>query len=472
MTLNPPRVLLAIILFVYLALATLYAVETPKWQAPDEPAHFNYIRTIGETGRLPVLWAGDYNQDYLEQIKAAKFPDDMSIDSIRYESYQPPLYYLAATPVYLAARPFGLDVQVIALRLFSAALEVIVLLLAFTIVRAIFPDQAVPALATAALMATIPMHIAITASISNDAAAELVLASLLLLAVKRVQSRVSIRQFVILGGILFGAALLVKSTTYLTGALLLIGAELGVWFQNRNGEPAVAVLASHGSRVTHYATSGSIPGIRLSHPLSHLLALFLIALVISAPMFARNMLTYGIADPLGLARHDSVVVGQPTTAQMIGQNGLKHVAFDFFAVTFRSFWGQFGWMGVPIDDRIYAILAVLMALALVGFALYAFRAVRYRQVLSENQHWALGLFLLLAVTGFADYLGYQIKFYQLQGRYLFPALIPITFALVVGLCEILAARYRRLLFALAYVGMVGLDFACLFLYIIPQLRFP
>jgi hypothetical protein len=32
---------LIFILTAYLALAALYAVFTPKWQAPDEPAHFN-----------------------------------------------------------------------------------------------------------------------------------------------------------------------------------------------------------------------------------------------------------------------------------------------------------------------------------------------------------------------------------------------------------------------------------------------
>ena len=53
---------LPFILLVYLALGALYAVDTPRWEAPDEPAHFNYIRTIGETGRLPILAFGDYDQ--------------------------------------------------------------------------------------------------------------------------------------------------------------------------------------------------------------------------------------------------------------------------------------------------------------------------------------------------------------------------------------------------------------------------
>ena len=37
---------LAAVLLVYLALAGAYAIRTPDWQAPDEPAHYNYVRQI------------------------------------------------------------------------------------------------------------------------------------------------------------------------------------------------------------------------------------------------------------------------------------------------------------------------------------------------------------------------------------------------------------------------------------------
>lgn len=35
------RIALSVIVVIYLTLAALYAVFTPKWQAPDEPARFN-----------------------------------------------------------------------------------------------------------------------------------------------------------------------------------------------------------------------------------------------------------------------------------------------------------------------------------------------------------------------------------------------------------------------------------------------
>ena len=93
---------LAAILLVYLLLGVAFAVLTPAWQAPDEPAHYNYVRYVAETGNFPVLHMGDYPHAYMEQIKAAGFPPGMPIDTIRYEFHQPPLYYVLAAPVYEA----------------------------------------------------------------------------------------------------------------------------------------------------------------------------------------------------------------------------------------------------------------------------------------------------------------------------------------------------------------------------------
>ncbi len=433
---------LILILLAYALLAALYAVYTPKWQAPDEPAHFNYIRAIGDTGALPVLQHGDYDQNYLEQIKAAKFPASMSIDAIRYESYQPPLYYLAATPVYLAARAGGVDAEVLALRLFGVALGALLLLIAFAVVREVFPDDPWLALVSVGAIATVPMYLAVSASVTNDIAAVLVLALILLLAVKRVKNTVSDKRFVILGGILFGAALLTKSTAYTPGALVLVGAE----------------VASGAWRVAR------------TRWLTGLVSLFAIAALISAPMFIRNMLTYGVTDFLGLARHNAVVLGQPTTAEMIAQYGLNHILFDYFAVTFKSFWAQFGWMGVLVNDRIYVVLMVLSGAAAFGFALFAWRVLRRRDALAATQWWGMGLLAVTLVASVADYIGYNFEFFQLQGRYLFPAIIPIALFGVIGLREILAREYHRVFFVLLYLALLALDVASLFLFIVPQLR--
>ena len=49
---------LALILVLYLGLAALFATLTPAWQAPDEPAHYNYVRYLAEKTPFPCCtWA-------------------------------------------------------------------------------------------------------------------------------------------------------------------------------------------------------------------------------------------------------------------------------------------------------------------------------------------------------------------------------------------------------------------------------
>ena len=105
------------VLIVYAALGTLFAFKTPSWQNPDEPAHYNYIAHLATERQLPVLRMGDYDGAYLERLMAERFPPDLSIEPVRYESHQPPLYYLLAVPIYWLSQGLPL-----ALRLFSVVL--------------------------------------------------------------------------------------------------------------------------------------------------------------------------------------------------------------------------------------------------------------------------------------------------------------------------------------------------------------
>ncbi len=67
------RAALIIILISYLVIGTLFAALTPAWQVPDEPAHYNYVRQLS-AGIWPIIEIGDYDQGYLEELKAEGFP--------------------------------------------------------------------------------------------------------------------------------------------------------------------------------------------------------------------------------------------------------------------------------------------------------------------------------------------------------------------------------------------------------------
>ncbi len=388
---NSYRLALALVLLVYAITATLYAVYTPPWQAPDEPAHYNYIRALAEERALPVIEQGDYDQEYLGRLTSRKFPPELSIAPLRYEDHQPPLYYLLAVPVYLLFQG-----ALIPLRFLSVALGLLLLTVVHRLARTLFPDRPFLALAATTLIALLPQHVAMTAAVNNDALAELVLATALWLAV-----RPHPRPWPL--GAVVGLAMLTKTTA----CVALPVALLALWWEGTRKNAPVRYAAAQTGRM------------------------LLAALLLAGPWLIRNATLYGWTDPLGLARHNAVVQGQPRTAEWLAQYGPPGLALRFLRTTFQSFWGQFGWMGVPMHPPVYLALAILSVLLGVGFL--AWWLDRRRPRLTPPQRRGVLLLALSATLTVLSYLWYNLTFVQHQGRYLFPALAPLALAGALGL---------------------------------------
>jgi 4-amino-4-deoxy-L-arabinose transferase-like glycosyltransferase len=451
--------LLSLIVAIYCLLGLAYAFETPKWQVPDEPAHYNYVLYLAENYRFPVLQMGDYPHQYLEEIKAANFPSHMSIAPLRYEFHQPPLYYLLAAALYKATGSLGFDGQFLVLRLFSVLLGALLLPVANAIVKEICPHEELLPLTATGLIATVPMHIAMSAAINNDTLAELLLALIVWLCIRILKVGLTQRQALLLG-LLLALALLTKTTIYAPAILAVI--------------LALGVRARVEGRRAFLRQLGFTSGLAL----------------LSCLWFLRNVLAYGDLDLFGWQRHDSIVMGQPTTAQWIGQYGLSKVIRDFFVTSFRSFWAQFGWMGILVDSRLYVLLGIVSIAVGLGFVLFLARTARNPRLLTPFQCWALSLLLLVFVLVTVAHVLYNVKFVQHQGRYLFPALVPVGLAFALGLREwvnsladllsrpplpqrfgsLLMAIGKGSVFFLFYVGFLALDLVCLYCFIVPYFR--
>lgn len=412
---------LALIIGVYLALATLYAVRTPNWQSPDEPAHYNYAGTIAAEGRLPVLQAGDYPAAYLEEIKARRFPPDLPIDTIRYESHQPPAYYVLAAGLLRLAPRADLSTRLLLLRLLSVALGACSLVILALLARRLFGSASL-ALSAAALAGSVPMFIAITAAANNDALAFVMLGLVALHLAGPREARWSIRASPLLG-LSLGLCLLTKFQAYV--ALPLAG---GLWLYD--------LLIARDLSWRQAWRSAALMGA--------------VALVIATPWLARNMSVYGWRDPLGLARHDAIVVGQLRTAELLGEIDWPAYLWRYARTTFHSFWGQFGWMAAPLPERAYVALG-LVALLGAGSLLAALS--RWRRTAARARR---GVFILTlwAVLTAASFLWYNLSFVQFQGRYLFPALPPLMIGLAYGLTTL--ARRRNLVWSVIGLTMAGL----------------
>ncbi len=478
---NRPEGWLWLVIALYLLLATAYAVYTPAWQAPDEPAHYNYVGYLADVHRFPVLKAGDFPAAYLEEIKAAGFPPEMSIAPIRYEFHQPPLYYLLAVPLY---RLFG--GALLPLRLLSVVLGALLLPVCYWTVREVVPQAPWLAVGTAAFIAFLPMHLALSAAVNNDSLAELLGALVLLFTVRYLKPAGDNRRLLVLLAVSTGLALVTKSSLYILLPLVLLAiAVRHLWLEGEG-------------RLVRAGSLYVLP-----------------AVLLALPWWLRNAAVYGGLDFLGLERHDAVVIGQLRTAEFLASHGLPVLVRDFLLTSFRSFWGQFGWMGVLLDERLYQAVGVLSLIAVAGLLAWSWGAWHRRAGFPRWQWAAVGVLILWAGLTLASYLWYNTSFVQHQGRYLFRALLPIGLGIALGwrealrreralaLAAVLAAgamaarilgwlpnwpllmllvaaaglaarrflpsRWDALVQACPYLLLVALDLASLFLFVVPQL---
>jgi hypothetical protein len=158
----------ALIILMSLVVGAFYAAYTPTWQVPDEPAHYNYIRSFATGEGFPVMEAGDYDQAYLSRLTSEQFPESLPVTPLEYEDHQPPLYYLLATPIFLLSGG-----AVGALRLFSLLLGAGVIGMTMALVREVFPKRLGLAWLAGGLVAFLPQHVAMMAAVNNDALTEL-----------------------------------------------------------------------------------------------------------------------------------------------------------------------------------------------------------------------------------------------------------------------------------------------------------
>ena len=398
-------VYLSTCLLVYLFIGLQYATLTPAWQVPDEPAHYNVIKHIAQTGSLPVMEKGDYDQERLGKIVSAGFPSDQSVDFIHYQDYQPQLYYLLATPIYLL-----FNGALLPLRIFSLLLGAGVIIFAYLAVseatcHAQSPREAsnLQPLISIAFIAFIPQHIAMMAGVNNDSLSELIIAIGLWQILRVSRSGFGFWALFLLS-VVIGVAFITKVQAYILAPLVLL------------------------MLILHRRTQN------LKLNIQNLLIVFIPALLIGSLYWGRNLAIYGFPDFVVGIRHDQVVLGQPRTSEWIAQYGALEVTQRFFQTTFQSFWGQFGWMGVVMDQRVYIALMIFSALLIIGFVI----AVRHPQSAIPNLQSLISnpqslILFVSALLTLALYLYYNLTYVQHQGRYLFPALIPISVAVSLSL---------------------------------------
>ncbi|MFI5265793.1 MAG: hypothetical protein ACHQ7M_00285 [Chloroflexota bacterium] len=349
-----------------------------------------------------MLQPGDYPDGKVPIGPQVRLSD---VSAFRYEAHQPPLFYA------LEAVVFKLHPTVFALRALSVLFGAALLPVAFLCARLALPSRPWLWLGVAAFVGFVPMHLFVAGSIENDSLADLVLSLLLLAYLASWPSAVL--------GLLLGLAALTKVTIYLPAILLGL---------------ATLLLAR---KIPSPAAAGEGEGAQLQARLGRRLPSAALAAAVAAAIsgwwFVRNGLTYGWTEAaLFLQNRQSQVACSQTQT---GAFGAAHL-WNFIATGFHSFWGQFGWMSIPLPERDYRVLITFTGVCAAGWLVLAWR--RSWQM-SSRAWFGLGLIWVGTVGGL---LIYNLKFVQPQGRYLFPALVPIAVFYVCGFAALFPRRVQ------------------------------
>ena len=385
---------LPILLLAYLLLAGLHAMWVPVGQtayqnAPDEAAHVRYARSVA-SGHLPT------------QASSA-----LDTSGQAYEWHQPPLYY-AWVALF---SPFGAQ----GMRCASILLGLAAIGLIYATVRLLFPDDPILAAAATGFAALLPSHVAILSTVNNDVLLEVWFSLCLWLLAQSLLRGFTLWRAGWLGVIL-GLALLTKVTSLLLLPVVLF-ALLLMW---RGGEPAVNLARG-------------------------LIWALTVMLLLSGWWLLRNQQLYGELLPLNA--FNKAFSGTAQASRFIGRYGalgyFQGVSFN----SFLSFWAVYGnkasaahfgeQLFLPLEVYILPLIVLLGALA--GMTRLHFTR---KTAFTEAQLrflWILMLTLCLVAASFSLFL---TRYFQAQGRYLYPAMLPISVMLSMGWLACFPAKYK------------------------------
>ncbi|MEN6521703.1 MAG: DUF2142 domain-containing protein [Armatimonadota bacterium] len=216
----------------YIVLSVASALVTRLRCGPDEPAHFIYVREIGEHFRLPEL-------SHVET-------HEISLHS-SHEAHQPPLYYALAAVPYFVSRSFGagIDTSWLAVRLFTVLIGAGWVYFLYRLSREFFPKNRYFAVLGAACVGLMPLSTYIGGVINNDALISLFFTAALWLIVKSIRRGCINRKAALQIGIVSGLAILSKSQGLFLLPLIVIAAFIIMrrkGWGTTAGNAAIAVL--------------------------------------------------------------------------------------------------------------------------------------------------------------------------------------------------------------------------------------
>lgn len=400
---------------VFIILASLYSFTAPVFEAPDEPSHFAYIKSLVDGNGFPVppiviadnQAAQESSQPPLFYVTASFAVRLFTPNTSDFNSYltrNPSFPYLANESandnknvfVHVVPEDFpyaGTALAVHIARLVAALFGALTVVVTYGLAREVFPDRKSIALIAASIVAFMPQFVFISGAASNDTSAAAMCALALWLTARVMQRDFTLRRSIILG-IVLSLAMLSKAS-----AIALV--------------PLIAFVIIFWNPIERRITFVS----RLKWT-----ALIVgLALTLAAPWYLRSWSLFG--DVFGITPHLGTPWARPA-AISIG------AAFTQLPGAITSYWLAFGWGNILMPDWIYLLLNVMAAIGLIGVVMWIRREARV------IERWIAVILIVWAAIIFVALIRWVQLLNAPLGRLIFPAISAISILIAVGWVEI------------------------------------
>ena len=429
---------------IYIAKQLIYLLVFPPFTGHDEVAHYSYIRSVAEDGRIPVLL-----EDYLPAELAGYCDRALGwcgrpIDrGPQYAANHPPLYYVLLTPAYWWSDGWTPEEQQYLFRVMAIPFGLATVVLAYLLARTLFPTDQFLAITVPAFVAFQPQVSYEAAIVNNDIVGVAFYSLILLLLVIGLRDRFPTRNCLLIGFTL-GLALLSKGTA-LT-ALPLIGLALAVslprpWLMPRLWLRKVVQI--------------SVP-----------------ALLLTAPWYVFLYRTYGNFSGLDQVEELQQMFNHP-------EGNFFELLFsqDFITSRFHETWGLFGWRLIPLSTTTLWVIAVPLIVAFGGLIQYT--ALIFRRAERDKasgdpvfllRYWqarALLLVFAACAIGYLAVVQFGTRFQLTQARYYFPVINAGALLTMLGARTLIPRRFFGYAQAAIFGSMVMLTIAIFSQFVIP-----
>jgi Predicted membrane protein (DUF2142) len=426
--------------------ALSWAVISPPFEVPDEPAHFAYVQRLAETGSLPTNAGNGYpavEEDALMDLKYPSIRERPAADTTSTEAEQrelehdlagpsqragsgdagvaasqPPLYYALETiPYGLESGGTILD-RLALMRLFSALLGGLTALFAFLFLREALPSAPWAWTVGGLSVALAPLLGMMSGAVNPDALLFAVSAALFYCLARGFHRGITPPL-----AIATGAVLALGFMTKLNFLGLLPGALIGILIlcarearAGRNGDSRQGRVSPGFGRRTAYCCLGLALGVAATPML-----LYIVVNVLSGrPSVGTVSTAIALNDERGSIFKELSYIWQFYLPRLPGMTSYFHGFPTTRVYWFNDVVGLYGWLDTTFPRWVYNVALIPAGVIAVLFArtLFTCRNALRGRLVEILVYLAMSIGVLL-IIGADDYLG-RIPGEYAEPRYLLP----------------------------------------------------